>query len=73
MMREEFRSDAVIMTRTAFEMNQEDPSTAIPVIPSGIVIEEPPADCQQETFAARDALQIFSDNIADLQTYEKWL
>ena len=73
MMREEFRSDAAIMTRDFFEMNQEDPATAIPVIPSGIVIEEPPVDCQQETFAARDALQIFSDNIADLQTYEKWL
>ena len=50
-----------------------DPDTKIDDVETGIVIAEPPASCQASTFAARDALQTFSDDLSNILTYHAWL
>ena len=59
--------------RAAFDANQMDPATKIDDVLTGIVIEDPPANCQMETFDARDALQQFSDDLENVLTYQVWL
>ena len=54
-------------------MNQENPATAVDVIPSGMVLTTPPDICQQETFDALEECQKYSDALSDLLTYESWL
>ena len=43
------------------------------VVESGIEVVDPPANCQQSTFDARDALQQFSDDLSNILSYQKWL
>ena len=50
-----------------------DPTTKIDAVQTGIVIEDPPANCGMATFDARDALQQFSDDISNVLTYQLWL
>jgi hypothetical protein len=42
-------------------------------VDSGIEVNDPPHNCQEETFDARDGLIEFSDAYSDLSTYLKWL
>ena len=69
----EINNDYAIQMRAAFDSNQSDPATKIDDVPTGIVIEEPPANCQMATFDARDTLQAFSDEVTDILTYQAWL
>ena len=69
----ETNNDFAIRMRKAFDDNQLDPATKIADVTTGIVIEEPPANCQMSTFDARDALRQFSDDLTNVLTYQAWL
>jgi hypothetical protein len=63
------QNDFAIAKREEFDAIK---STLEPV-DSGIIIEDPPHNCQEDTFTARDGLIEFSDAYSDLSTYLKWL
>lgn len=62
-----------VLKRAEFDANQADPETAVPVIPSGMSLTQPPETCQQETFDALEECQRYSDSLSDLLTFESWL
>ena len=70
---EDKKEDFFEAQRTAFDTQQANPSTAIDIVQSGITIVEPPADCPEQTFKAREELQEFSDDLSDILTYKSWL
>ena len=59
--------------RFAFEAAQLDAETATDVVETNIVIDDAPVHCQDSTYDAKDALELFSENLSDLLTYLNWL
>lgn len=63
------QNDFAIAKREEFDAIK---STLEPV-ETGIVINDPPHNCQEDTFTARDGLVEFDHAYTDLSTYLKWL
>lgn len=62
-----------VQKRAEFDANQDNPDTAVPVIPSGMMLTQPPETCDQDTFDALAECQKYSDSLSDLLTFESWL
>jgi hypothetical protein len=59
--------------RERFDMEAADPANGIVAVDTGLVIEAPPANCQQSTFDAYDDLNNFNLSFSDICTYLEWL
>ena len=44
------------MIRTDFDTQAQDPNSGIVTLDSGIIVDDPPASCQDGVFDARDNL-----------------